>query len=30
MFDRLFRRMIGHHEGAIGMVRTLFSHGEAT
>jgi uncharacterized protein (DUF305 family) len=29
-FDRLFLiGMIGHHEGAIGMVRTLFSHGEA-
>jgi len=29
-FDRLFLiGMIGHHEGAIGMVRTLFAHGDA-
>jgi uncharacterized protein (DUF305 family) len=29
-FDRLFLvGMIGHHEGAIGMVRELFSHGDA-
>lgn len=29
-FDRLFLvGMIGHHEGAIGMVRKLFAHGEA-
>jgi uncharacterized protein (DUF305 family) len=29
-FDRLFLTgMIGHHQGAIGMVRELFSHGDA-
>lgn len=29
-FDRLFLTgMIGHHEGALGMVRELFSHGDA-
>lgn len=29
-FDRLFLvGMIGHHEGAINMVRELFSHGDA-
>lgn len=29
-FDRLFLvGMIGHHEGAIAMVRELFSHGDA-
>jgi uncharacterized protein (DUF305 family) len=29
-FDRLFLTgMIGHHKGAIAMVRELFSHGDA-